>query len=69
MADIIDEANKLELLHIAAALASRKAESLQFIGRCCYCEDPLLNGNFCDSDCRDDHELEKKQKTQRRHAA
>lgn len=68
MADIIDEANELEQLQINAALSSRKKESMTFIGRCHYCESALLNGHFCDSDCRDDFEKERKLKPQRRAA-
>jgi len=68
MADIIDEANELEQLQITAALASRKKETMTFIGRCHYCDDPLLNGHFCDKDCRDDFERELKLRAQRRAA-
>lgn len=69
MADELDQAAALEELEREIALLNRSRDFLKFIGKCHYCEHPLLNGHFCDSGCRDDYELEKKQKAQRGKAA
>ncbi|MBF7995235.1 hypothetical protein [Rahnella laticis] len=69
MADEIDNAAALEELEREIALLNRSRDFLKFTGKCHYCEHPLSVGNFCDSGCRDDYELEKRQKAQRRHAA
>lgn len=65
MPDDIDNASNLEQLERDIALMNRKP-SLQFIGRCYNCDHPLLNGCFCDSDCREDWEKERWAKSQRR---
>lgn len=65
MADDLDRAAEQEELERTIALRNRKPE-LQFIGRCHYCEHPLLNGCFCDADCGQDWEKEQWAKSQRR---
>lgn len=69
MPDEIDNAAALEELEREIALLNRRRDFLNFTGKCHYCEHPLLIGNFCDPGCRDDYELEQKQKAQRRNAA
>jgi hypothetical protein len=65
MSDIFDEAQNTEaqfLKHSLAKQRNRSSRQLLTKGRCYYCnaETP---GTFCDTDCRDDYELEQKLKT------
>lgn len=57
MADDIDKANDLaEMERNAAVMAAQRASYLHYCGRCWNCDEPLEEGLFCDTDCRDDHE-------------
>lgn len=53
--DAVDNAQKLEQQNIELALQKRNKE-LPFIGACHYCSEPISDGHFCDSDCRDDYQ-------------
>jgi len=55
MADPADQAQINTDLGLKAALSHRKTE-LAHIGHCYNCNDPLKEGVYCDSDCREDHE-------------
>lgn len=55
MTDQIDKAQVFEAMHRDIALHNRAPE-LPFKGECYNCEAPITKGNFCDADCRDDHE-------------
>ncbi|MGH1373586.1 MAG: hypothetical protein ACRBBW_16215 [Cellvibrionaceae bacterium] len=54
-----DQATAFEELHLKACLnAQQQKTRLRAKGSCYNCLDPLKEGAlFCDSDCRDDHEL------------
>jgi len=62
MADIADDADELNALHLAASLAAQKQKAvfLRPKGFCHYCEEAIpkdaSNQNFCDEHCRDDFE-------------
>ncbi|MCW3171407.1 hypothetical protein [Shewanella subflava] len=59
MADNVDDANDLVLLHLAAELAKAKPSLPPLTGICYYC-DALTDERFCDADCRDDYEREQR---------
>jgi hypothetical protein len=54
--DLVDNAQLLTELNLQQSLASRKTITLADTGKCHNCEEPIQEGHFCDSDCRDDHE-------------
>ncbi len=60
MADVVDAAQELEALQLTTALSNRSREVLGAIGCCHYCQMPLSRGAFCDADCRDDYEKERR---------
>lgn len=57
----------MEEWYRSQALDARQvvADMMPFTGRCYNCDALLGVGSFCDSDCRDDHQLRKKQDKQR----
>ena len=57
MSDEIDIANDLaEMERNAAILEARRAAGPVYSGMCHNCCEPLEDGLFCDTDCRDDHQ-------------
>ncbi|AUY27153.1 hypothetical protein [Mixta calida] len=54
-ADPIDEAAEREQQLIAVALANRPAPSVEFTGKCHYCEEEISKGHYCSAECREDH--------------
>ncbi len=69
MADEADLAYEVQERALNAALAARKTDSLTAIGRCHYCEtefDPDVPETarklFCDADCAQDYEAERRQR-------
>lgn len=55
-ADFLDEAAEREQQLIEIALANRPAPSVEFTGKCHYCEEKISKGHFCSGECRIDHE-------------
>lgn len=55
MADWIDESIELQEAQIAEALAKRMKVP-EKTGNCLACDEPLEQGVFCDSECRDFYE-------------
>ena len=65
--DIMDDADRADREDIikeqAIAAIRRRNDSLPGIGYCYYCNAELRGGNrFCDAECRDDYETEKRLK-------
>nr|WP_282559277.1 hypothetical protein [Providencia alcalifaciens] len=60
--DIIDQANKLEQLHIQAALSNRQPVIKSINGMCIWCEDmpAAPNSAYCSKECGDDDEQYKR---------
>ena len=67
MTDEIDRACEAEEWFRSQALDNRLviADAMTFTGSCYNCEAPIEHGSFCDTDCRDDYQLRKKQENQR----
>ena len=66
--DIVDQAQDIEAMFIAAALAEihGAAPVLLANGRCYNCQDDVpYNLRFCDSFCRDDYALRKASEVRR----
>lgn len=59
MADTADDASEMAELHLAAELAKPKAILPPLTGHCFYCHTPTPE-RFCDADCRDDFERDKR---------
>ena len=57
-ADPIDEAAEREQQMIEVALANRPKPTVGFTGTCHFCEETISKGNYCDAECRLDHEKE-----------
>ncbi|PKH21432.1 hypothetical protein CIG19_16665 [Enterobacterales bacterium CwR94] len=57
-ADILDEAAEREQQMIELALANRKKPTVEFTGKCHFCEEVISKGHYCSSECREDHEKE-----------
>lgn len=66
--DPIDEASEREQQMIEIALANRKKPTFVFTGKCSWCEESIAAGQYCNSDCRDDHEHYQWAQQQRRKA-
>ena len=66
-ADFLDDASENESKERDRLIQkARKTKSVQATGRCFYCNAELADGKkYCDSWCRDDHELE--QEAMKRH--
>jgi hypothetical protein len=67
MTDIYEQASEAEERDRALALKTQKERAARTaliqIGRCYFCEADVGVGRlFCDSDCRDDFELEQKRR-------
>jgi hypothetical protein len=67
MTDIYEQASEAEERDRALALKTQKERAARTaliqIGRCYFCEADVGGGRlFCDSDCRDDFELEQKRR-------
>lgn len=56
-ADPIDEAAEREQQMIEQALANRNKPNLTFTGKCFWCEEAITKGQYCDAECRHDHEV------------
>lgn len=56
-ADILDEAAEREQQMIEIALANRIKPNMTFTGKCFWCEETIDKGQYCNSDCRHDHEV------------
>ncbi len=52
--DIADQAQAQEAVLLDSALSKRN-QSLPYIGKCHWCDEPV-QAHFCDTDCRDDYE-------------
>lgn len=55
MTDSADEADKVSQIIIDVARLYKKPTLIQ-IGRCYNCDEPIRQGIFCDSECREDYE-------------
>lgn len=65
MADFADDAEATEELFRSHALAARKEVGPPPCGGCHYCSEAVPDGaRFCDSECRDEWEREKKIRAQ-----
>lgn len=59
MTDEVDHITDIEEALLGANIkAARDASKshLEFIGKCYNCGEKILDGAYCDADCRDDHE-------------
>lgn len=56
-ADIAHEASAREQQMLEVALANRKLPSMAFTGACYWCEESITKGQYCDADCRHDHQV------------
>ncbi len=67
MADIIDDAEKLNEIYLKSALSNKKKEGPKAKGSCHNCDEPLAHGiRFCDSWCRDDWQKREDKKLYRK---
>lgn len=55
-ADPIDEAAEREQQMIEVALANRPKPTIEFTGRCHYCEEAISKGSFCSRECGEDYQ-------------
>lgn len=57
--DLADKAQELieSRLQDALALTKRETLTVPFSGFCLSCNEPVVERRFCDSDCREQHEL------------
>jgi hypothetical protein len=61
--DVVDQAQKQTDLELSLALKNLKREpALPETGACNYCDALVSKGLFCDADCRDDYEMEQRNK-------
>lgn len=61
--DFADEAQTRSENLLAQQLANRQTLTIPFSGVCLSCEEPLTEKRrFCDSECREDYERERKRK-------
>jgi len=61
--DYGDKSSAVEELHRDVAIRKRKETGPKAIGVCYYCGEPLESGlRWCDIDCRDDWEEEKRRR-------
>ena len=66
MADVIDDAQKLNDVYLKSALSNMKPEGPKANGSCHNCAEPLHNGTrFCDMWCRDDWQVREDKKSKR----
>lgn len=58
MADICDTASDAQDIFLQQSLAKQRATSVaqKSSPNCLFCEEPITEGRFCDSDCRDDYQ-------------
>ncbi|WNO60421.1 hypothetical protein [Rheinheimera sp. MMS21-TC3] len=62
MADNADEAQTLVELQLSISLKNRKV-GLRNIGKCHWCQESISdNAHFCDTDCRDDYQQDKRRR-------
>lgn len=64
MSDIFDAASEDEDWQREHLIAIARAKNKPIIetGHCIYCDESIQKGRFCDSECREDYELEQKMK-------
>ncbi len=60
--DFGDQAQDINERHTEESLKVRKPAGPPECGICHYCEEPIIMGRWCDTDCRDAWEAEQKQK-------
>ena len=60
MSDIIDDANERAAQFLAGAIASRPIVTLMPTGVCYYCTEGCGPRLFCDAECRDAYDEEKR---------
>ena len=67
MSDQIDDAQEMEAWYRSQSLDARAvaAVPMPFTGQCYNCEELIEHDNFCDTNCRDDYQIRKKQESQR----
>ena len=58
MSDIADEAADLTQQIVDVALINRQKPTIEFTGKCHFCEETIIKGHYCDAECRHDHEKE-----------
>lgn len=63
--DAADLAQKEIDLRLAQNISKVKSDVIPTTGHCHFCNEVVSDSPFCDSDCRDDFEQERKMKTQR----
>ena len=61
MTDILDDASKVEELHLGIALKHRNPIYTP-CGACFNCSEPIEKGLFCSKDCGEDFELRERTK-------
>lgn len=60
--DFADEAQQLSERHLEESLKKRKVLTIPFSGFCLKCSEPVEQKRYCDSDCREQHELAMRRK-------
>jgi hypothetical protein len=64
MSDIFDDASEVEQLQREIAIKQiRNKKKQPFTGHCLCCNEEILEGRFCSTECREDWELEQKLKS------
>ncbi len=56
MADEIDIASEQEQFATGMAIKNRLRYELNFTGECAWCGEKIKAGEYCGTDCRDDHQ-------------
>lgn len=56
MADEIDAAAEIEQFNTEMAIKNRKRPEFNFTGECAWCGEKIKAGEYCNADCRDDHQ-------------
>ena len=65
MSDQIDDAQEMDAWYRSRSLDARVAIPMPYTGQCYNCEELIEHDNFCDTNCRDDYQIRKKQESQR----
>lgn len=61
MSDIFDDAQELEQMHRDLAIKAARGHKKQpHSGHCLSCNEIVLQGRFCDAECREHFELNQK---------
>ena len=59
-ADFADEAQQINEDFLEMSLRNRPKTTIPFSGFCLHCEEPVIQRRYCDSTCREAHELKQR---------